>query len=612
MSGPDRSKGFSKGTALSSPSFRIPSFFWLLLKGLILFSILSASGHPVGPSNAPSQVASDTHEVERSLELAERYAEKDLEKSIAFGQEALDKARSIGDKSKEARALKKLASQYEELGDHPRALDHYLQALRILEEQEKDHKTAFALLSIGQLHESQERDSLARDAYERSLELLKEGKDPDASSLAIAATTLAEFHKKAGRSDSALAYYNRALRFSERIESPYRTHPITMTLLGISTLYKSEEAYSQAMAYNRKARKLALEENDSILLALTYKNRGAIRKNMGDHRRSNEHYEEALSFFEDLGRASESIEVLSELAENHLSLEELSQAERYARKARRRIEERGGYEQVKRVLPFLVRILEKAGEHDEALQVQKDYQAIRDRLLTEEKAERISKLQTLYETEKKEKEIMLLRKDAEKQRILLFIIGGSASALLVIGLLLYRQQRTKLLKDQAEQQLEQDRLQNELTIKHQELTTYTLRFVQKNQLLEELKEKVRSARDPVDKGSAPVLNELEKSLQDNFRLDQEWKEFQHYFEQVHPRFFSTLKTRYPDLSNKELRLCALLKLDLSSKEMASLLGISPNSVKMARHRLRKKLGLTGNEDLVSFMVRVEDLASDDR
>lgn len=88
----------------------------------------------------------------------------------------------------------------------------------------------------------------------------------------------------------------------------------------------------------------------------------------------------------------------------------------------------------------------------------------------------------------------------------------------------------------------------------------------------------------------------------SFNLDKDWEEFKLYFEDVHKDFFGQLKEQYPSLSPNELRLCALLKLNLSVKEMASLMGISPESVKMARHRLRKKLGLTSDQNLVEFML----------
>jgi DNA-binding CsgD family transcriptional regulator len=75
-----------------------------------------------------------------------------------------------------------------------------------------------------------------------------------------------------------------------------------------------------------------------------------------------------------------------------------------------------------------------------------------------------------------------------------------------------------------------------------------------------------------------------------------------HFEKVHHSFFDNLKKKFPDLSQSDLKLCALISLNLSSKDMAELMGISPESVKMARHRLRKKLDLATEENLADFVL----------
>jgi DNA-binding CsgD family transcriptional regulator len=140
-----------------------------------------------------------------------------------------------------------------------------------------------------------------------------------------------------------------------------------------------------------------------------------------------------------------------------------------------------------------------------------------------------------------------------------------------------------------------------LDFRNQELTTYALHMAQKNSMLEELRACIQEL-GLAQKESAPKYKRLTRLIDYSFTLDKDWDEFKLYFERVHPDFFGRLKEQYPSLSANELRLCALLKLNLSVKEMASLMGISPESVKMARHRLRKKLGLTSDQNLADFML----------
>jgi len=93
-----------------------------------------------------------------------------------------------------------------------------------------------------------------------------------------------------------------------------------------------------------------------------------------------------------------------------------------------------------------------------------------------------------------------------------------------------------------------------------------------------------------------------KVIDYSLESEKDWDEFRMYFEKVHSSFFENLKAQHPDLTQGDLKLCALISLNLSMKEMAELMGISPESVKMARHRLRKKLSLATEENLTEFVA----------
>ncbi|MEM6347582.1 MAG: helix-turn-helix transcriptional regulator, partial [Bacteroidota bacterium] len=79
-------------------------------------------------------------------------------------------------------------------------------------------------------------------------------------------------------------------------------------------------------------------------------------------------------------------------------------------------------------------------------------------------------------------------------------------------------------------------------------------------------------------------------------------DFRKHFESVHPNLIQGLNRKHPELTKNEFKLIALLRLNLSSKEISAILGISPDSVKIARYRLRKKLGLSNQEDLFQFLL----------
>jgi DNA-binding CsgD family transcriptional regulator len=147
-------------------------------------------------------------------------------------------------------------------------------------------------------------------------------------------------------------------------------------------------------------------------------------------------------------------------------------------------------------------------------------------------------------------------------------------------------------------ELNEMQLKQDLEFRHKELLTYTLNLVQKNALMENIRESIREVMNATDKDSRIQMPKLIKLIDYSLESEKDWDEFKMYFEKVHSSFFENLKQHFPDLSQGDLKLCSLISLNLSMKEMAELLGISPESVKMARHRLRKKLDIASNDLII--------------
>ncbi len=98
---------------------------------------------------------------------------------------------------------------------------------------------------------------------------------------------------------------------------------------------------------------------------------------------------------------------------------------------------------------------------------------------------------------------------------------------------------------------------------------------------------------------------MKKLMQQHGNIDKDWNNFKLYFENVHREFFIRLNQDFPDLTPNELKLAALIRLNLNIKESALILGISPESVKTARYRLRKKLNLEQETSILNFFLELE-------
>lgn len=150
---------------------------------------------------------------------------------------------------------------------------------------------------------------------------------------------------------------------------------------------------------------------------------------------------------------------------------------------------------------------------------------------------------------------------------------------------------------------EKDKLKSEVKLKNQQLASQTLHMLQKNQILNDLKSLVGEVRKQKDlKEVKAMLSRLANLIDHGINLDKDWEGFQRIFEQLHPEFYANLKNTYPVLTSNDLHLCALLKLNLSSREISDLLGIAQESLKVKRYRLRQKMGLESDKNLNEFIL----------
>ncbi len=152
--------------------------------------------------------------------------------------------------------------------------------------------------------------------------------------------------------------------------------------------------------------------------------------------------------------------------------------------------------------------------------------------------------------------------------------------------------------------LRNESLESEMRHKNQELANATLHLIQKNKALTRLKDELNQMLKsmPDDNPEKHCVNKLLKKVNRDLRNEKNWELFNSYFDEVHQDFINRLKETYSDLTPKELRLCAYLRMNISTKEIAPLMNISIRGVEISRYRLRKKLKLDQKENLADFII----------
>lgn len=170
-------------------------------------------------------------------------------------------------------------------------------------------------------------------------------------------------------------------------------------------------------------------------------------------------------------------------------------------------------------------------------------------------------------------------------------------------------QRRKLLLEK-ERELHQQRiqnrniqLQNDVLNKSKELASSTFHLIRKNEALLQIKEEL--IRFKAESGDRPAAKHYQKMLRlvdEHLGNEQDWQVFEDNFNQVHDEFFKKLKSMFPSITPGDLRLAAYLRMNLSSKEIAPLLHLSIRGIENKRYRLRRKLELDGDDNLVEFLM----------
>ncbi|PWJ37930.1 helix-turn-helix transcriptional regulator [Sediminitomix flava] len=154
-------------------------------------------------------------------------------------------------------------------------------------------------------------------------------------------------------------------------------------------------------------------------------------------------------------------------------------------------------------------------------------------------------------------------------------------------------------KHLLQQKYVEEQAKKDLEVKKKELTVTALQLIEKDKLLDEIKlrlEKIQTEKDYTS------VERIRSTI--NVNTTRTWDEFEARFVQVNTKFYASLNEKHPNLSPNERKLCALIKLNFSSKEMAELLGVTAESINKARYRLRKKLGLNRDDNLVIYIENI--------
>jgi len=508
----------------------------------------------------------------------------DYDKAFRHAELAYERFSGLGLDDMASRALirRGLASEY--MGKNEEAHRSYFRSLNMVQDYCTTPKeslcgiaTCMANMFVGGIYWKRELPDKAREYVNNAKAVIEElyQRYPDNTEVIYEYATLlsnmASLSQKQDDPTPQINYYVQALRLFQKVGM---LESEVITLFNIANTYFRAGNMEQARTYARQSLDAA-------------------------HRGTNE---------------SLPINSLNLIARIYLEENNPVEAIRILDQAQPVAEQTNQYNALADILKLRARIDTLNGNYYAGYESLQRYYQFRDSLFNNDQLKIINTLEAQYAQEKQEKELALTEQRLareESNRTLrasiililgLVILSGSLISYLINRNLIRQRELARqkervavLERKQINADLEKKKL--ELNYKNKELATMATRLLDRNNFIDQLRAYLNSEVG----GSQDILHNLKKQLSYQEQATGDLEEFRVYVDEINRDFFYNLSQQYPDLTDGEKRLCAMLRLNLSVKDIATINNVSDNAVRTAKHRLRKKMNLSDQDDLESYL-----------
>jgi len=464
-------------------------------------------------------------------------------------------------------------------------LDFAKQALDLSEKLKYDYGKAIAYNNLGIYYRTKGIYDMSIDYFFNSLEIME--KLNDINGIARSYNLIGIIYYYLENYELSLEYYNKALEINIKQQDQKW---IAGNSNNVGMIYEIMGDYSKALEYYFKALETNIELNNKAWIANNYGNIGSLYLKMGNPKSID-------YFFKRLKIKQEQKDIDGLARSNYLIGNYYNTQKKY-----------------KKALPYLLTSFEQANSINslpharntahalsvsyEGLKQYKDafyyhelYKSLNDSLKIKSNAEKITRMEMQYNFRKDQR---LQALEDQKTELFQTFLAILLIFMILIAILLYSRQRAIVKKQKLMRttlKLENQLLQEELENKNNSLQDTVKYLVIKNELITSVSEKLNLIKPSFTSENQRIINEAIMELQSSIDSDI-WDEFEVRFNQVHTDFYYKLSIAHPELTSNDKKLCAFLRLNMSTREIATLTNQSVSSLETARTRLRKKLNIS--------------------
>ena len=549
-----------------------------------------------------SKIGNPKQKVDAIIKFLEKPDNLYIEDTIAvkIANRAFEIAQQTNYTRGKVNAMIKLGNCYFRSSNYKKAMEFAQKSKEMAEDLNFDLELGNSLSLIGVIYSELGNFDYSSQYYFRGLKIFEKIDNKEGIARSLGNIGMGFFDQQDYK--KAFEYFNKSLILAKAINNDIL---IKKQYNNISNIYGGIQKYDSAILFLRKAQAINIKLGDKLGQGINIMNIGYVQMNEGKYKEAFLSFQQSLDFATALNNHLHMAECYGNFGFCYYSVNRINESIDYFNKALKEGQKYGYFRIVATAAKMLDQIYTEKKDTLNAYKYLMLEKLAADSLFASKKQILISKFELQYLYEKKEFE----RQQSQQAKSLIFmIIIFSLVASIAILVLIFSRYRLKsklVILEKENVELEKEKIQSELEIKDKELTVNLISLIKNNEMLSDISGKLlQLERDAKGSEAREVITQISRELRDNTD-NKMLNDFSMRFQEVHAGFYEKLLLAYPDLSQNELKLCAFLRLNMSTKDISELTNQQLASIDQARYRLRKKLGLSNSEsNLVTFLSQL--------
>ena len=532
-----------------------------------------------------------------------------------------------------------LASYYLKIDDYDKAQEYYYKYISIIDNSKDPQFKILEYLKTARILKRKLFFDIAIEVCFKAVDLAELTKN--SALLAKVNNQIGNIYYDYADYKQAYIFYNKA---KESYDSLKNERKLAISYINLGEIKRFDKKYDDAIKLYKSSVQISQKYSDSLLLAINFNNLASVYIETNNFDLAIINLEKSKEIIHKIGDKEKIISINNGFAYYYYMKGEYHKAISFYKNTidGSLLGEEWEFIIKRDAQEGLYKSYSKLKLPDKALRHYEKFNKLNNLIHEKSRKQRIYELQFQNRIKLKENEIDLLKEKIISEqrrellnRVILFIFVGLI-LLLIYTVFLQRRsikQKTVLYKQENELQklelvnkensnkqlllektqleakqeidtLNQKNLEEKLEYKKRELSLAAMHSINKNEILVKVKNSLDDLKVKRGREAVPIIAQINREITSSFNIEEDWEGFKLHFESVHQGFFKKLLVRFPNLTTEELKLCAYLRINLNSKEISRILNITTVAINKRRNRLRKKIDLEKDGDLIKFMIEI--------